>query len=77
MMTFADRGCQGAGGAVWTPFNAALGAHARIRALGERAIATSKTWKILAKLRRCPNRATAIVQVILVLQAAQDARYSG
>jgi hypothetical protein len=36
--------------------------YAKIRACGERAITTVKTWKILAKLRRCPPRATAIVQ---------------
>jgi hypothetical protein len=52
-------------------------AHARIRALGERAIATLKSWKILTKLRCCPRRATAIVQAILVLQAAEDTRYPG
>ncbi|HEV7975361.1 MAG TPA: hypothetical protein VGP60_11435, partial [Amycolatopsis sp.] len=28
---------------------------ARIRALGERAVATLKTWKILVKLRCCPR----------------------
>jgi len=49
--------------------------HAKIRALGERAVSTLKTWKILAKLRCCPRRATPIVQAILVLRAAEDARY--
>lgn len=49
--------------------------HAAIRALGERAVATLKGWKVLTKLRCCPRRATAIVQAILVLQAAEDARY--
>jgi hypothetical protein len=46
-------------------------AHARLRGLGERAIATLKTWRILTKLRCCPRRATAIVQAILVLHAAE------
>ncbi|MGC5023097.1 transposase family protein, partial [Micromonospora sp. DT47] len=41
--------------------------HSRIRALGERAIATLKTWKILTKLHYCPRRTTAIMQAILVL----------
>jgi hypothetical protein len=35
-------------------------AHARIRACGERAITTVKTWKILAKLRCCPRRSTGM-----------------
>ena len=30
-----------------------------VRARGERAIATLKNWKILAKLRCCPRRATS------------------
>lgn len=76
VMTFADKGYQGArGGSVRTPFKrrrfrpklsrrqkAVNRAHAKIRARGERAIATLKTWKILVKLRCCPRRATAIVQ---------------
>jgi DDE superfamily endonuclease len=41
--------------------------HARVRGIGERAMATLKGWKILTKLRCCPRRATAIVQAILVL----------
>jgi hypothetical protein len=49
--------------------------HARIRGIGERAVATLKSWKILTKLRCCPRRATAIVQAILVLHAAETDRY--
>jgi hypothetical protein len=86
VLTFADKGYQGAGGSVWTPFKrrrARLSRqqksvnrhHAKIRALGERAVATLKSWKVLAKMRFCPRRATAIVQAILVLQAAEDARH--
>ena len=52
-------------------------AHAKIRARGERAIATLKTWKILAKLRCCPRRATAIVRAILVLHHVKNATYRG
>ncbi|GAB1641416.1 hypothetical protein KRMM14A1259_18390 [Krasilnikovia sp. MM14-A1259] len=52
-------------------------AHAKIRARGERAIATLKTWKILAKLRCCPRRASAIVQAILVLHCIESGRYAG
>jgi len=87
VLTFADKGYQGAGGTVWTPFKrrrirlsrrqkSVNRHHAKIRALGERAVAILKTWKILTKLRCCPRRATAIVQAILVLQTAEDARYS-
>ncbi|MBB2747096.1 UNVERIFIED_ORG: hypothetical protein FHR35_006975 [Microbispora rosea subsp. rosea] len=90
VMTFADKGYQGAGGTVRTPFKrhrhrprlsrgqkAVNRAHARIRALGERAVATLKAWKLLAQLRCCPHRATPIVQAVLVLQAVEDDRYSG
>jgi hypothetical protein len=47
----------------------------RIRALGERAVATLKAWKLQAKLHCGPNRATVIVQAILVLQHTEDDRY--
>jgi hypothetical protein len=90
VMVFADKAYQGAGGTVRTPFKRhpqrpplsrrqkqVNRAHARIRALGERAVSTLKTWKILTKLRCCPRRATTIVQAILILQAAENARYSG
>jgi hypothetical protein len=36
-----------------------------------------KTWKVLARLRCCPHRATTIVQAILVLQLIEEGRYSG
>ncbi|TQL38170.1 transposase family protein [Salinispora arenicola] len=52
-------------------------AHTKIRAGGERAIATLKTWKILTKLRCCPRRATPIVQAILVLHHVEANRYTG
>ncbi|WP_435123349.1 transposase family protein [Micromonospora tulbaghiae] len=90
VMTFADKGYQGAHGSVRTPFKrhrfrpklsrrqkAVNRAHAKIRARGERAIATLKTWKILVKLRCCPSRATAIVQAILVLHHVEADRYPG
>jgi len=90
VMTFADKGYQGARGTVRTPFKrrrfrpklsprqkAVNKTHAKIRARGERAIATLKTWKILAKLRCCPRRTTAIVQAILVLHHVEANRYAG
>lgn len=76
--TFTDKGYQGAGGTIRTPFKRhrhrpwlsraqrdANRSHARIRAIGERAVAALKSWKVLAKLRCCPHRATAFVQAIL------------
>lgn len=89
-MTFADKGYQGAQGSVRTPFKrrrfrpklsrrqkAVNWTHTKIRARGERAIATLKTWKILSKLRCCPRRATAIVQAILVLRHGKANRHAG
>jgi hypothetical protein len=88
VMTFADKAYQGAGGTVRTPFKRhhprpALSrrqkdvnrSHARVRALGERAVATLKTWKVLTRLRCCPRRATVIVQAILALHAVEADRY--
>jgi hypothetical protein len=90
VMTFADKGYQGARGSVRTSFKrhrfrpklagrqkTVDRAYAQIRARGERAIATLKTWKILVKLRCCPRRATAIVQAILVLHHVEANRYAG
>ena len=69
----------GGGGLAWA-MDATTGAdlnraHAKIRARGERAIATLKGWKILVKLRCCPRRATAIVQAILVLHHVENPIY--
>jgi len=73
VMTLADKGYQGAGGTTRTQFKrhhrrrlsrrqrSVNRAHARIRSVGERAVATLKTWKIMTKFRCCPRRATAIV----------------
>jgi hypothetical protein len=90
VMTFADKAYHGARGSIRTPFKRhryrpklfrwqkkVNRAHARIRAIGERANATLKAWKILTKLRCCPRRATAIVQAILVLHHAENPTYGG
>jgi hypothetical protein len=84
---FADKTYQGADGTVRTPFKrhaprprlsrgqkAVNRAHARIRALGERAVSLLKGWKILVKLRCCPRRATAVVAAILVLHHVETRR---
>ncbi|MCY1144058.1 transposase family protein [Actinoplanes sp. Pm04-4] len=90
VMTFADKGYQGARGSVRTPFKRRRFrpklsrwqktmnmTHAKVRARGERAIATLKNWRVLAKLRCCPRRATAIVQTLLVLHEVEANRYAG
>jgi hypothetical protein len=90
VMTFADKAYQGARGSIRTPFKRhryrpklsrwqkkVNRAYARIRAIGERANATLKTWKVLTKLRCCPRRATAIVQAILVLHHVENPLYRG
>ncbi|GAA0938416.1 IS5/IS1182 family transposase [Virgisporangium ochraceum] len=89
VMTFADKGYQGAGGTVRTPHKrhhprpplsrnqkAVNRSHAKIRALGERANATLKTWKVLARLHCCPQRATALLAAIFVLQLIEEQRQS-
>jgi DDE superfamily endonuclease len=90
VMTFADKAHQGARGSIRTPFKRhryrpklsrrqkkVNRAHARIRAIGERANATLKTWKVLTKLRCCPRRATAIVQAVLALHHVENPTYAG
>jgi hypothetical protein len=63
LITLADKGYQGS---TWAkvpykgrnkpdPQKEANRAHAKLRALGERANAQLKAWKILTKLRCCPN----------------------
>jgi hypothetical protein len=75
VMTFADKAYQGARGSIRTPFKRhryrpkltrwqkkVNRSHAKIRAIGERANATLKGWKVLTRLRCSPHRATPIVQ---------------
>lgn len=75
---WADKGYQGAGSAVRVPFRgrwdrlstgqrAVNAAHARIRAIGERAMATLKAWRLLRKLRCSTTRITSLVQAVLTL----------
>jgi hypothetical protein len=74
--TIADKGYRGARGAVGVPFygrhlptrmREVNSAHAKVRAIGERAVSTLKAWGLLTKLRCCPQRATALVAAILTL----------
>jgi hypothetical protein len=89
-MTFADKAYQGARGSIRTPFKRhryrpklsrrqkkVNRAHARIHAIGERAKATLKTWKVLTRLRCCPRRATVTVQAILLLHNVESPTYAG
>ncbi|MFF8973525.1 transposase family protein [Streptomyces sp. NPDC014995] len=78
---FADKGYQGAGGTVVVPFrgkhrNLSAGkqavnvAHAKVRAVGEQAMATLKGWRLLRKLRCSTTWITDIVKAVLTLHLA-------
>jgi hypothetical protein len=79
LATLADKGYQGS---AWAkipyrgknkpePQKEANRAHAKLRALGERANAQLKVWKILTKLRCCPWRAGKLAKAIHVLQLCE------
>jgi hypothetical protein len=76
LVTLADKGYQGS---EWAkvpykgknkpePQKEANRAHAKLRALGERANAQLKTWNILDKLRCCPWKAGRLAKAIHALQ---------
>lgn len=76
---WADKAYQGAGGPVRVPFRGRRlkgwkrrhnTTHAKIRCLGEQAMATLKGWRLLRKLRCSTNRITDIVKAVLVLHHA-------
>ncbi|MFE2936600.1 transposase family protein [Streptomyces sp. NPDC059278] len=76
---WADKAYQGAGLPVRVPFRGRRlkrwqrrhnSTHAKIRCLGEQAMATLKSWRLLPKLRCSTTRITAIGQAILVLHHA-------
>jgi len=80
LITLADKGYQGAGDHVLTPYRGrnkpaaqkdANRAHAQLRSPGERANAQLKTWRILRKLRCCPWRAGQLAKAIHILQARE------
>ncbi|MEY9937597.1 transposase family protein [Streptacidiphilus sp. MAP5-3] len=75
---WADKGYQGARGTIrvpyrgrWTKLSAGQKAanlsHAKIRAVGEQAMATLKGWRLLRKLRCSPSRITDVVKAVLTL----------
>jgi hypothetical protein len=71
--TLADKGYRGAVGVPFygrhppTRMREVNAAHAKVRAIGERAVSTLKGWRLLTKLRCCPQRAAALVAAILTL----------
>lgn len=76
---WADKAYQGTGGSIRVPFRGRHlkrwqrrhnSTHAKIRCLGEQAVATLKGWRLLRKLRCSTNRITAIVKAVLVLHHA-------
>ncbi|MFI2188617.1 transposase family protein [Streptomyces sioyaensis] len=78
---WADKAYQGAGHLVRVPFRGRQlkgwrrrhnGTHAKIRCLGEQAMATLKGWRLLRKLRCSTNRITDIVKAVLVLHNASS-----
>ncbi|MGW9302864.1 transposase family protein [Streptomyces cyaneofuscatus] len=84
ILCWADKAYQGAGGTVRVPYRgrweklstgqqAVNSSHAKIRALGEQAMATLKTWRLLRKLRCSTTRITAIVRAVLALHLTTSA----
>jgi len=82
--TWADKGYQGAQGTIRVPYRgrwstlpagkrAVNSSHARIRAVGEQANATLKSWRLLRKLRCSTTRITDIVKAVLALHLATAA----
>ncbi|MFD5520085.1 transposase family protein [Streptomyces sp. NPDC127066] len=76
---WADKAYQGAGGPVRVPFRGRRlkrwkrrhnSSHAKIRCVGERAMATLKGWRLLRKLRCSTNLITAVVKAIVILHHA-------
>ncbi|MEU9858920.1 transposase family protein [Streptomyces sp. NPDC047974] len=79
LKSWADKAYQGAGNPVRVPFRGRRltrwkrrhnTTHAKIRCLGEQAMATLKSWRLLRKLRCSTNRITDVVKAVLVLHHA-------
>lgn len=82
--TWADKGYQGARGTIRVPYRsrwstlpagkrAVNSSHAKIRAVGEQANATLKSWRLPRKLRCSTTRITDIVKAVLALHLAAAA----
>ncbi|MER5556269.1 transposase family protein [Streptomyces sp. NPDC002793] len=79
---WADRAYQGAGRHIRVPIRGRKlkrwqrhhnTTHAKIRCVGERAMATLKTWRLLRKIRCSTNRITDLVRAVLTLHLATSA----
>jgi hypothetical protein len=84
VICWADMAYQGAAHVVRVPYRrrrdklsagqkAVNRAHAKIRALGEQAMATLKTWRLLRKLRCSTTRVTDLVKAVLTLELTAPA----
>lgn len=84
VICWADKAYQGAGHVVRVPYRrrwdklsagqkAVSRAHAKIRALGEQAMATLKTWRLLRKLRCSTTRITDLGKAVLTLELTAPA----
>ncbi|MDQ2589153.1 transposase family protein [Saccharothrix yanglingensis] len=78
---WADKAYRGAGGAIRVPYRgrwhklspgqqAVNRSHARIRALGERAVSILKAWRLLRRLRCSTTRITDLTRAVLALHLA-------
>ncbi|ROP38969.1 transposase family protein [Saccharothrix texasensis] len=78
---WADKAYQGAGSPIRVPYRgkwhnlspgqqAVNRSHTRIRALGERAVSTLKTWRLLRRLRCSTTRITSLTRAVLALHLA-------
>ncbi|MEU9616484.1 transposase family protein [Streptomyces sp. NPDC048209] len=76
---WADKAYQGAGGSIRVPFRGRRlkrmqrrhnSTHAKIRCIGEQAMATLKGWRLLHKLRCSTNRITNFMKAVFVLHHA-------
>ena len=83
MLTLGDKGYQGAGQPVHTPYQGknlppayqeANKAFNRLRAPGERAFAQLKGWKVLRHYRGCPTTVGDLVRAVLVLHQPETYR---
>ncbi|MEW2094529.1 transposase family protein, partial [Streptomyces sp. NPDC007168] len=76
---WADKAYQGAGLAIRVPYRGKPPRgwrrrhnrdHAKIRSLGEHAMAILKSWRLLRKLRCSTTRITAVVRAVVALELA-------
>ncbi|MHC5264024.1 transposase family protein [Streptomyces sp. UC4497] len=81
LTTWAGRACQAAGRHIRVPIRGRKlkrwqrrhnTTHAKIRCVGEQAVATLKGWPVLRKIRCSTNRTTDLVRAILTLHLARS-----